>query len=243
MADSRKERSLRGQMAFIILLCWLLPMVLAAAVLGGYFTFGLGRQARQSVAEQFQLNLQMGADRVNSAVEASRLPSYDPELRAAWSQYRQGTGGYAALYRRSSALFTRLYQSDSRFRYAVFCFSDDPEKMSIMVVNGSSGLLSSQVRDRWRGDLPAVLELAEELDTSVGFLELDGQLYLVRNQLDSDYQPIGVLALAMDRSYYFEDLSLLNWASGLSVELGKDTVLTIKGDGPPQPGGGCWSVR
>lgn len=42
MADSRKERSLRGQMAFIILLCWLLPMVLAAAVLGGYFTFGLG---------------------------------------------------------------------------------------------------------------------------------------------------------------------------------------------------------
>ncbi len=41
----------------------------------------LGRQTRQSIAEQFQLNLQLGADRVESAVEASRPPSYDPELR------------------------------------------------------------------------------------------------------------------------------------------------------------------
>lgn len=236
MAVSHKERSLRGQMTFIILLCWLLPMVLSAAVLGSYFIFGLGRQTRQSVAEQFQLTLQMGADRLNSAVEASRLLSYDPELRAAWSQYRQEAGGYATLYWRSSALLTRLYQSDSRLRYAVFCFADDPEKMSIMVVNGSSGLLSNQVRDRWQDDLPAVLKLADRLDTSVGFLELNGQIYLVRNQLDSDYQPIGVLALALDRSYYFEDLSLLNWASSLSVELGEDTLLTIKGEAPPQSG-------
>ena len=82
MARVKKNRSLRGQMSFIILLCWLLPMVLAAAVVGGYLTLGLGRQNRQAVTEQFQLNLQMGADRVESAVEASRLPSYDPEFRA-----------------------------------------------------------------------------------------------------------------------------------------------------------------
>ena len=43
----------------------------------------------QALRQQFQLNLQMGADRVNSAVEASRLPSYDPEFRNAWNQYLQ----------------------------------------------------------------------------------------------------------------------------------------------------------
>ena len=86
MARTHNKRSLRGQMAFIILLCWLLPMALAAGSLGGYLVLGLGRQTRQAVAEQFQLNLKMGADRVESAVEASRLPSYDPELRSAWGQ-------------------------------------------------------------------------------------------------------------------------------------------------------------
>ena len=96
MAEPKHKRSLRGQMTFIILLCWLLPMALAAAILGSYLALGLGRQTRQAVEEQFQLNLQMGADRVESAVEASRLPSYDPELRGAWNQYRQD-GNYALL--------------------------------------------------------------------------------------------------------------------------------------------------
>lgn len=233
MEHTRGKRSLRGQMTFIILLCWLLPMVLAAGILGSYLTFGLGRQTRQAVEEQFQLNLQMGADRVNSAVEASRLPSYDPELRSAWNQYRQG-GHYAGLYRRYFALFNRLYQSDSRFRYAVFCFSEDPEERSITVVNGSYGLLTRQVQERWRDDLPAVLELAAGLDTSVGFLEQDGRVYLVRNLMDSEYRPIGVLALALNLPYYFEDLSLLSWASAVTVELDEGTVLSIKGEALPQ---------
>ncbi len=173
MAQTHHKRSLRGQMTFIILLCWLVPMALAAGALGGYLTLGLGRQSRQSIEEQFQLNLQMGADRVESAVEASRLPSYDPELRAAWVQYGQD-GNYTKLYRRFSTLFSRLYQSDSRFRYAVFCFAGAPEDRVITVVNGSSGLLSSQVREGWQEDLEAVSALAEKLDTAVGFLERGG---------------------------------------------------------------------
>lgn len=235
MANAHNKRSLRGQMTFIILLCWLLPMALAAGALGGYLALGLGRQTKQAASEQFQLNLQMGADRVDSAVEASRLPSYDPEFRNGWNQYLRD-GNYALLYRRCYGLFNRLYQSDSRLCYAVFFFNRDPENMSITVVNGSSGLLTSQIQERWRDDLPAVSGLASRLDTAVGFLELNGQLYLIRNLMGSDYQPIGVLALALDMPYFFEDLSLLTWASSVSVELGTDTVLQIKGDTPPQDG-------
>lgn len=99
--------SLRRQMAWIILLCWLLPMAIAATVVGWYLLSGSGRQKEQATAEQFQMNLQLGADRVNSAVEASRLPSYDPEFREGWNQYRQD-GVYNLLYRRSYALFNRL---------------------------------------------------------------------------------------------------------------------------------------
>ncbi len=235
MAEAFRKRSLRGQMTFIILLCWLLPMALAAGALGGYLTLGLGRQSRQAIEEEFQLNLQMGADRVESAVEASRLSSYDPELRDGWNQYRQD-GNYAQFYRRCYGLFNRLYQSDSRFRYAVACLSDSPEEMSITVVSGSSGSSEKQVRDRWREDLPAVTELAASLDTAVGFLERDGQVYLVRNLMGHDYRPIGVLALALDLPYYFEDLSLLGWASSVTVELGAGTSLAVKGDGPPPVG-------
>ena len=225
----KTTHSLRQQMSLIILLCWLLPMVLAAIAVGWYLLFGLGRQTRQSVAEQFQLNLQMGADRVESAVEASRLPSYDPELRDAWNQYRRDQE-YAPLYRRCSALFSRLYQSDSRFRYAVFGFSRSPRELSIVVPGSSAGLLSNQVRDQWQEDLPAVLGLAVGLDTSVGFLVQGEELYLVRNLMDSNYQTIGVLALALDPDYFFGDLALLPWVSSVTVDLGQGSTLVVKGE-------------
>ena len=235
MAVSHNRSSLRGQMTFIILLCWLLPMVLAAGALASYLSLGLGRQSRQAAAEQFQLNLQMGADRVSSAAEASRLPSYDPEFRTAWAQYCRDRE-YASLYRRCYSLFTRLYQSDSRFWYAVFCFTEDPENRTITVVNGSLGRFYTQVQEQWRTDSAAVRELAARLDTSVGFLKRDGEIYLVRNLMDSSYRPIGVLALALNQPYFFEDLSLLPWASSVSVELGADTALSVKGEPPAQFG-------
>ena len=157
MANPKGRRSLRGQMTFIILICWLLPLAMAAAVLGSYLAFGLGRQTRQAVEEQFQLNLQMGADRVNSAVEASRLPSYDPEFRDALAQYRRD-GNYAVLYRRCYGLFSRLYQSDSRFRYGVVCLMDNPEERVLTVVGSSSGLLSTrQVQELCGGPSPPVV--------------------------------------------------------------------------------------
>ncbi len=228
--------SLRRQMAWIILLCWLLPMAIAATVVGWYLLSGSGRQKEQAMAEQFQMNLQLGADRVNSAVEASRLPSYDPEFREGWNQYRRD-GVYNLLYRRSYALFNRLYQSDSRFLYGVFCFADDPEDRVITVVNGSAGLFHNQVREQWTADSEAVLKLAAGLDTTVGFLEREGRVYLVRNMMDSSYRPIGVLALALDPDYFFGDLALLPWASAVSVRLEPEVTLTLKGDAPPQPGG------
>ena len=228
--------SLRRQMAWIILLCWLLPMAIAATVVGWYLLSGSGRQKEQAMAEQFQMNLQLGADRVNSAVEASRLPSYDPEFREGWNQYRRD-GVYNLLYRRSYALFNRLYQSDSRFLYGVFCFADDPEDRVITVVNGSAGLFHNQVREQWTADSEAVLKLAAGLDTTVGFLEREGRVYLVRNMMDSSYRPIGVLALALDPDYFFGDLALLPWASAVSVRLEPEVTLTLKGEAPPQPGG------
>ena len=217
-------------MSLIILLCWLLPMAIAAGAVGWYLLSGAGRQREQSVMEQFQLNLQLAADRVTSAAEASRLPSYDPELRTAWNQYRQD-GEYAHLYRQCSALLTRLYQSDSRFRYAAFCFMENPREKSIVALSSSAGLLSSrQARDQWQEALPSVLGLALGLDTSVGFLERDGELYLVRNLMDADYRNFGILVLALNNDYFYGDLALLPWASSVTVDLGRGTDLTVKGE-------------
>ncbi len=47
----KSSPSLRRQMSLIILLCWLLPMAIAAGAVGWYLLSGAGRQREQSVME------------------------------------------------------------------------------------------------------------------------------------------------------------------------------------------------
>lgn len=236
MARPKRALPLRIQMAVIVLLCWLVPLLLGLTVTV-YSSARARHQTWRTLTEQFQLNMKMSADRVDGAVQASRQPSYDPTFRAAWEQY-QSDRNYAALNRQAYLLFNRLYQSDSRFVYGVFCFSEDPAKMTVTTVNGSFGLLYNQVQAWWSRDFDAVQALAADLDTAVGFLSKDGRVYLVRNLLDHNYKPIGVLALALDLPYYFQDMTSLPWVSALTVELGEGAVLVLKGDEPVLAGQG-----
>lgn len=239
MKNASGSPSLRRQMGSIILLCWLLPMLFGTVIVGYYVFFGSRQQKEDTMVQQFEINLQMGADRVASAVEASRLPSYDPELREAWSQYSAG-GSYPNLYRRYSTLFGRIYRMDSRFDYVIFSFAGERDsQQAIAVLSGGLGADTAdatRVWSCWRADGSEVLSLAEELDTSVGFVKQGERVYLVRNLLDSSYEPIGVLAMALDTDYYFGDMALLNWASSVSVSLGDELTLNVRGENMPEPG-------
>ena len=71
MKKPKQTMSLRRQMVVIILVCWLLPVLMAVFIMGWYLISSLGQGAKQSLSEQFQVNLQMCADRVDSAVAVS----------------------------------------------------------------------------------------------------------------------------------------------------------------------------
>ena len=125
MKKPKQTMSLRRQMVVIILVCWLLPVLMAVFIMGWYLISSLGQGAKQSLSEQFQVNLQMCADRVDSAVEASRLASYDSSIKDAWETYELD-GWYPALYKETQAFLNRQYGSDSRFQFSTFWFSQNP---------------------------------------------------------------------------------------------------------------------
>ncbi len=222
--------SLRRQIGGIILLCWLIPVLMLLGVMGQYLADSVGQRAERSLSGQLQVNLRMCADRLDSAAQSSRLASYDPAIRSAWSAYRAG-GRYADLYRETRSFLNRQYGSDSRFQYAVFWFTEDPERMMLTTLTGFSGAVYGDITRSWAEDFPAASAMAGALDTSIGFLERDGRCYLVRNLMDSSYQPIGVLVLSLNLPYYFDNLTALPWAQSVSVTL-NDTALALKGEAP-----------
>ena len=54
MDQNSRIPSLRRQMALIILLCWLLPVVIAASAVGWYVLSGTGRGKEEALSQQFQ---------------------------------------------------------------------------------------------------------------------------------------------------------------------------------------------
>lgn len=237
MKKPKQTLSLRRQMVLIILLCWLLPILMVLFIMGWYLMTSLGHGARESMKGQFRVNLEMCADRVDGAVEASRLASYDPTIRNAWKTYRRDTS-YAPLYRDTQAFLNRQYNMDSRFRYSVFWFSENPEKMRLMTLSSISGTMYTEARKFWSEDFEAAKELAAGLDTAIGFLEREGRVYLVRNLLDSHYDTVGVLVQSLNLPYYFEDLSTLPWASSVEIMLGEAEPIPVLGEVPEEG----WSV-
>lgn len=223
--------SLRRQIVFILLISWLVPVIMLCAMMLTYLSSVAGEKAEDNYTGQFTVHLRMCTDRINSAVEASRLASYDSTIRDAWHQYEKD-GNWASLYRKTRSFLNRQYQSDSRFRYAAFWFSQDPEKMMLTTTNSSTGEMYRNTSTWWEEDFPAVLSLASSLDTAVGFHEAEGRVYLVRNLMDSDFKPIGVLALALNNSYYFDDLEALTWAKPVRMRLG-EAEFTLAGEDFP----------
>lgn len=216
----RNTHSLKWQVLGFVLACWLLPMVLILGVMAWYVTDGLGQRTSNSLTEQLAVNVRMCADRLDSAITASRTASTDPTIKGAWSAY-QATGRYPALYQEVRTFFDGQFRDDNRFHFAAFWFHESPEAMRLIIYNQSLGVGGGyeQLRSYWETGYPAAAALATELDTEVGFLTQGGNLYLVRNVMSPSFQPIGTLVLALNASYYFDSFSALPWSERATLYL------------------------
>ena len=227
-AVKKRAPSLKWQMAGLALTCWLVPVVLVLCVMGWYVSDNLGQRSADHLADQFQVNVRMSMERLDGAVRSSRRASYDGMLDG----YRPGEDIWPRRYASTDNDLGRQYQGDQQFSMAAFWFNEDPEQMRCGICNTNAGGSYQALSAFWKKDFPALQELANRLDTYVAFYESGGHLYLVRNMMDHRFQAMGVLVLELDRSYYFDNLTVLPWAESVRLELGEGAALAVKGEAP-----------
>ncbi len=229
MKRDRQISSLRWQMTAMMLGAWLVPVALVLVAMFWYIADSLSIRTAQNLSDQFEVTVRMCGDRLDSAVESSRLATYSPDITSAWGRYHAG-GPYSDLYWNSRAFLNRQYGYDSRFRFTVLWFSDDPDRRGLSTISETAGEGYGQVNRYWRSDHAAVKEFAGTLDTAVGFLPLGDELYLVRNLKNASYETIGTLVLALDPGYYFSDLAAYPWCSDLTVTFNSVFPVAVKGE-------------
>lgn len=113
---------------------------------------------------------------------------------------------------------------------SIFMIKSNPTVLKITNYNTPAGGSYRHLETFWENDFDGVMNLAETLDTSIGLFYNEGRLYLVRNLLDTAFEPWGILVHRLNTGYCLEPI--LKSYSGMAVRIAIDgQIVVCQGDG------------
>lgn len=220
-----KKISMKWRMMGIMLMCWFLPFCLMIGVLGYYLLSNQYGTAAERVVDRAVYNNEICVERLNYGLAASRKATYDKTLESAWRSYKQGETRYHNLYNACNMYIAKEYQQAQNFSETILWGYENPKGINCGVYNTSAEGSYQNIQTYWSLDHEAVMAYLEELDTSVGFINLDGRLYMVRNLLDVSYQKYAALVMRLNLSYCFGPLIDDPMNEGISIRLNDQRIL------------------
>lgn len=194
------KRSITAKILLIVLLCWGLPVL----AIGGYsilfYSNSINSRINDYLQNQFYYYNQFAVERLNTCVEQSKKTTYDMTIENAYSRYAGGAIPWEVFYMEADGYNRNRFYLNSRYLLSAFFLVESPEAINFTSRNGMVDIdyYNEFVRSR-------VTNLAEGLDTDVGFIVHEGRLYLVRNlmRVIGPQQRFGVLVLQIDPEYLF----------------------------------------
>lgn len=192
----REGLSLRWGVSSAVVLCWVIPIVTIVLVAGFLLKHNYEKDLRQTVVAETEHAMKQMELRVEAVLESSKAVSYDGDIREAYRNYC-ASGDRVELYRKVTDYLTDSYSRDENFQAVFIAFLDQPKRDYSYV--RAKGVTSFSISEHYRKEVrDEVLTLAAGMDTGIVFVERGGQIYLVRNLLNNEFQPYAVLAMLCD---------------------------------------------
>lgn len=202
---NQQEKPLRWKMMGMIVICWLLPLILVAMIMLYYVSNNLNKQIENTISVSASKAIEICQLRINDAIAASRDASYMPNIRNSYLRYQE-TGDKERLYGEVKRFLGQHYKYNDSFLSTVLYFTDDPEKVYFTHRNADESTYYFSIRQFLDSGMREVQKRAKDIDTDVIFMEVNDRLYMVRNIMNSDFEPYAVIAMELNKSVIFESL-------------------------------------
>ncbi len=233
--EPRRAVSLSWRLVTIVLLCWVLPVLLILAVIGAYSY----SQVKQQIADTITVSAQNAANMVKTGMEKafsdSRAASYDPTIRTAYAAYRNDADK-VVLYDTLIDYLTRQYRYNDVFTTTMLFFCNEPDNI-YYINNNANANAYGFVRKYVATVHDAVQSLSSEIGTNIRFVAHDETLYMVRNLVDSSFDPYAMLVMQIDKAVLFREMTGIVWLTDATVTLDGASV-TVFGEGAEAPENG-----
>lgn len=192
----------------MILIGWFFPLLVLTLVMIFMISGRVNNQAEKMIMTSTEKTTEIFEMQVNACITASKEASYISIIKDSWKDYLK-TGNSWALLEEVSDFLRKQYKYDPLIQNAMLIFTEKPSKIFYTLNNGNGGtyndimLFDKNLREE-------VLELSKTLDTRISIINDNGRIYLVRNLLDSKFQPYAVLILEVNKES-FSDIMKSVW--------------------------------
>lgn len=223
--QKRKRTSLKWKLISSMLLYWLLPFLVIIGTIGAYLFTSQEKNQMERLFSQAELNVGTAVERLEGAVADSRQATYDRTLYEKYREYKWGDINERAFDNNMQLYLDGQYAHKKYNTITGLILLENPENKAYTSCNYATGGSFAQIQTLINEDREKLLETAESLDTAVGFVKCGERLYIVRNMVDKNFEPWGILVSRVNREYCFE--TLLNYGKEflVCVELNGQSIV------------------
>ena len=223
--QKRKRTSLKWKLISSMLLYWLLPFLVIIGTIGAYLFTSQEKNQMERLFSQAELNVGTAVERLEGAVADSRQATYDRTLYEKYREYKWGDINERAFDNNMQLYLDGQYAHKKYNTITGLILLENPEDKAYTSCNYATGGSFAQIQTLINEDREKLLETAESLDTAVGFVKCGERLYIVRNMVDKNFKPWGILVSRVNREYCFE--TLLNYGKEflVCVELNGQSIM------------------
>ena len=227
----KRKISLRAGLVTTILICWLMPVVCIVTLSGLLLNSNYQKSIRQQIQSEAASALEQVRTNLADAIWDSKAVSYDGIVRSGYRTFRQD-GDTASLYRTVNDYMTQNFSRESRYRAAFLYFWGEGEDANAYVLcRGTTGHdLLAQVKQT----APWIVDAMQDADTAIRFYNLDGELYMARNILNSHFESYATIAVLLDSSVVLQSMEGIQRVSSLTLTV--DDCMLTQIDNGTQPG-------
>ena len=223
----RKPGSLRTGLALAALVCWLLPILIITVSAGVMLNAGYNESLRRSVDADALAAMGQAELRLEAVIEDSKAVSYDGVIRRTYRDYQLNLVRFF-VYRDVTEYLAQEFTRNSSYRAVFISFlAEDLHTYAAAPGTAKQNLLRHYTTEV----LPAVRELLAQQDTGIYFLSGGGELYMVRNLLDQDFEPYAALVMALELEEVFQSLYHIGGLRAPSLTVDGVPVLLLEEDG------------
>lgn len=227
---NKKQTSIQWKMTSAMVLFWAIPFILIIAGVGHYLMIRQEKTVLEQYAGQLELDNQISIERLDSAISDSRQATYDRTLYGYYNELRKGKADFNVTYNKGQYYMAKQFGKRKEISDSIFMIKSNPTVLKITNYNTPAGGSYRHLETFWENDFDGVMNLAETLDTSIGLFYNEGRLYLVRNLLDTAFEPWGILVHRLNTGYCLEPI--LKSYSGMAVRIAIDgQIVVCQGDG------------